>query len=105
VAGTVDVVGEEEGRPVVVGEEEARPVIVGEEERLGFWPGGSSKARGRERPGGNGFTLSVRYAWRTPQRCATVKLCAAHHTEVRHACPRILQKNRDSHLDNSLHIA
>jgi hypothetical protein len=49
VAGTVDVVGEEEGRPVVVGEEEvrpvvvgeeeARPVIVGEEERLGFRPG------------------------------------------------------------------
>jgi hypothetical protein len=46
VAGAVDIVGEEEGRPVVIGEEEARPVvvreeevrpvIVGEEERLGF---------------------------------------------------------------------
>jgi hypothetical protein len=36
VADAADVIGEEEGRPVVVVEEEARPVIVGEEERLGF---------------------------------------------------------------------
>jgi hypothetical protein len=80
--------------------------VVGEEEQLGFGRGDrASEARGRERPGGNGFTLSVGYAWRTPPRCATVKLCVAHHTEVRHACPRILQNNRDSHLDNSLNIA
>jgi hypothetical protein len=60
---------------------------------------------GEKKAGAKRFTLSVRYVWRTPQRCATVKLCVAHHIEVRHARRCILQKELNSHLDNNLHLA
>jgi hypothetical protein len=71
--------------------------------RLGF--GRGRDRSGREERGRSVFTLSLGYAWRTPQRCATDNLCVAHHIGVRHACLRIVQNEPKCSLDNNLHLA
>jgi hypothetical protein len=76
---------------------------------LGF---GESKGSGKKKVGEKAswptepfFTLSPGNAWRIPQRCATDKLCVAHHIGVRHNCLCIVQNAPKCYLDNNLHLA